>query len=31
MLLLLKGGATEGCFNGLGDLHVTMDLIRIFQ
>ena len=28
---ILKGGATEGCFNGLGELHVSMDLIRVFQ
>ena len=25
----LKGGATGGC--GLGELHVSMDLIRVFQ
>ena len=24
---ILKGGAAEGCFNGLGELHVSMDLI----
>ena len=28
---ILKGGATGGCFSGLGELHVSMDLIRIFQ
>ena len=29
--IILKGGATEGCFSGLGELHVSMDLIRVFQ
>ena len=28
---ILKGGATGGCFSGLGELHVSMDLIRVFQ
>ena len=28
---ILKGGATEGYFGGLGELHVSMDLIRVFQ
>ena len=28
---IIKGGATEGCFSGLGKLHVSMDLIRVFQ
>ena len=28
---ILKGGATGGCFSGLGELHVLMDLIRVFQ
>ena len=28
---ILKGGVTEGCFSGLGELHVSMDLIRVFQ
>ena len=28
---ILKGGATEGCFSEPGDLHVSMDLIRVFQ
>ena len=28
---ILKGGATEWCFSGLGELHVSMDLIRVFQ
>ena len=28
---ILTGGATEGCFSGLGELHVLMDLIRVFQ
>ena len=27
----LKGGATGGYFSGLGELHVSMDLIRVFQ
>ena len=28
---ILKGGAIGGCFSGLGELHVSMDLIRVFQ
>ena len=28
---ILRGGATGGCFSGLGELHVSMDLIRVFQ
>ena len=28
---ILKGGATGGCFSGLGELHVSMDLIMVFQ
>ena len=28
---ILKGGATGGCFSGLDELHVSMDLIRVFQ
>ena len=28
---ILKGGATGGCFSGLGELHVSMDFIRVFQ
>ena len=28
---IVKGGATGGCFSGLGELHVSMDLIRVFQ
>ena len=28
---ILKSSATEGCFSGLGELHVSMDLIRVFQ
>ena len=28
---ILKGGATGGCFSGLGELHVSMNLIRVFQ
>ena len=27
---ILKGGATGGCYSGLGELHVSMDLIRVF-
>ena len=26
---ILKGGATGGCYSGLGELHVSMDLIRV--
>ena len=26
-----KSGAIEGCFSGLGELHVLMDLIKVFQ
>ena len=28
---ILKGGSAGGCFNGLGELHVSMDSIRVFQ
>ena len=28
---ILKGGVTKGCFSRLGELHVSMDLIRVFQ
>ena len=28
---ILKGGATGGCFSGLVELHVSMDLIKVFQ
>ena len=28
---ILKGGATGGCFSGLDELHVSMDLIRVLQ
>ena len=28
---ILKGGATEECFSEPGDLHVSMDLIRVVQ
>ena len=29
--IILKGGATEGFFSELGELHDSMDLIRVFQ
>ena len=28
---ILKGGATKGCFSGLGYLHASVDLIRVFS
>ena len=28
---ILKGGATEGCFSVLGDLHVSTGFIGVFQ
>ena len=28
---ILNGGAIGGCFSGLGELHVSMDFIRVFQ
>ena len=27
---ILKGDATERCFSGLGELHVKVDLSRVF-